>query len=99
MSKESAFKVQMTDELRQLFGEPLVYIASITDPITLDLSKALMDKVHDAADHLINLRGMDAERVRYISAMPFTERLVLCMWLMDHSMISKVVRAIFIKEE
>ena len=57
-----------------------------------------MDRVHDAADQLVNLRGMDVERVRYISAMPFTERLVLCMWLMDHSIASKVIRAIFAKD-
>ena len=37
-------------EVVRLFGEPLVRLADMTDPAGLDLSAALMDRVHDGAD-------------------------------------------------
>lgn len=82
-------------QVKRLFGEPVAFLATITDPATLDLSAALMDRVHDGADALLTMRGNLAEQHRYISALPFTERLVLCMWLMDMDLAAKLVRAAY----
>jgi hypothetical protein len=66
-----------------LFGDSVVYLASITDPATLELSAALMDHVRDGADALLTMRGHLAEQHCYIGGLAFDVRLVLCMWLMD----------------
>ena len=53
-------------DLRRLFGEPVAYLAKITDPVTLDLTSELMDRVHDGADALLNMRGKKSwNRQRY----------------------------------
>lgn len=84
-------------DLRQLFGEPVAYLAKITDIADLDLSAELMDSVHDGADTLLNLRGKPTLQKRYISGLPFTVRLVLCMWLVDTELASKLIRAAYAK--
>lgn len=84
-------------ELNRLFGEPVTYLATITDPHTLDLSAALMDRVHDGADALLLMRGHLDEQHRYISGLSFEVRLVLCMWLMDTDLASKLIRAVYTK--
>lgn len=84
-------------EVSRLFGEPLVRLADMTDPAGLDLSAALMDRVHDGADALLTLRGDMAEQHRYVQALPHEIRLVLCMWLMDTGLAAKLVRAVFAK--
>jgi hypothetical protein len=79
--------------IRRLFGEPVAYLASITDPATLDLSSALMDRVHQGADALLTMHGDLDRQQRYIGGMPFDVRLVLCMWLMDTDLAAKLIRA------
>lgn len=83
-------KKQELAELKRLFDEPVTYLASITDPATLDLSAALMDRVHDGADALLTMRGHLAEQHRYIGGLPFDVRLVLCMWLLDCDLADKL---------
>lgn len=78
-------------ELKSLFGEPVFYLAGITDPATIDLSAALMDRVHDGADALLLMKGCRDEQARYVDGLPFNVRLVLCMWLRDMGMASKLV--------
>jgi hypothetical protein len=56
-----------------------------------------MDRVHDGADALLNMRGNLAEQQRYITGLPFMVRLVLCMWLMDADLASKLIRAVYAK--
>ena len=87
----------VTAELKRLFGEPVIYLASITDPVTLDLTAALMDRVHDGADALLTMRGHLAEQHLYIGGLPFDVRLVLCRWLMDTDLAAKLVRAVYTK--
>lgn len=84
-------------ELKRIFGEPVVYLASITDPATLDLSAALMDRVHDGADALLTMRDHLAEQHRYIGGLPFDVRLALCMWLIDADLAAKVIRVVYTK--
>lgn len=80
-------------ELRRLFGDPVLYLAGITDPATLDLSATLMDRVHDGASALLEMRGHPAEQRRYIAGLPFEVRLVLVMWLMDTGTAARLIRA------
>jgi hypothetical protein len=84
-------------ELRQLFGEPVAYLAQITDIANLELSAELMDSVHDGADTLLTMRGKVRLQQRYIEGLPFTVRLVLCMWLMDTELASKLIRTVYAK--
>lgn len=90
-------KKKILRDLQRLFGEPVAYLAKITDPVTLDLTAELMDRVHDGADALLNMRGNLAEQQRYITGLPFTVRLVLCMWLSDTNLASKLIRAVYAK--
>jgi hypothetical protein len=43
------------------------------------------------------MRGNLAEQQRYITGLPFTVRLVLCMWLIDTDLASKLIRAVYAK--
>jgi hypothetical protein len=88
---------KMQGELRRLFGEPLVRLAESTDPMALELTAGLMDRVHDGADALLTMRGDTEEQHRYVLALPHEVRLALCMWLMDTGLASKLVRAVFAK--
>lgn len=83
-------------ELKRLFGEPVVYLARITDPASLDLSAALMDRVHDGADALLALKGHPQEQCRYIGELPFDVRLVLCMWLLDLDLAAKLLKSLYV---
>ena len=91
-------KKKALHELQRLFGEPVAYLATITDPATLDLSAELMDRVHDGADALLTMRGHLAEQHRYIGGLPFEVRLVLCMWLMDTDLAAKLIRAVYARQ-
>ena len=75
----------------------MMHPPDLTDPATLDLSAALMDRVHDGADALLTMRGHLAEQHRYIGGLPFDVRLVLCMWLMDTDLAAKLIRAVYAK--
>lgn len=88
---------KLRGELLRLFGEPLLRLAESTDPMALDLTAALMDRVHDGADALLTLRGDTEEQHRYVLALPHEVRLALCMWLMDTGMAAKIVRATLAK--
>jgi len=90
-------KRQELAELKRLFGEPVAYLASITDPATLDLSAALMDRVHDGADALLTMRGHPEQQRGYLAGLPFTVRLVLCMWLTDTELAAKLIRVAYSK--
>lgn len=84
---------RMDSELRQLFGETITRQARQTDPAMLDLSANLMDRVHDAADALLCIRGDIEGQKALVVALPFNVRLVLCMWLMDTGLATKLARA------
>lgn len=83
--------------LRHLFGEPVVYLAGITDVASLQLSANFMDGIHDGADALLKMRGNLQMQHGYVSGLSFTVRLVLCMWLMDTELASKLIRAAYAK--
>lgn len=80
-------------DLQILFGEPVTYLAQMTDVTSLDLTAELMHRVHDGADTLLSMRGQVQLQQEYINGLPFTLRLVLCMWLMDTEMAAKIVRS------
>ena len=88
---------KMQGEMQRLFGEPLVRLAESTDPMALELTAGLMDRVHDGADALLTMRGDTEEQHRYVLALPHEVRLALCMWLMDTGLASKLVRAVLAK--
>ena len=56
--------------IRRLFGEVVCSVAAVTDAATLDLSAGLMDRVHDGADALLNMRHHPDEQMRYVSVLP-----------------------------
>lgn len=85
-------KAQVVSEMRQLFGELIVRKAQKTDPIDLNLTAELMDSVHDGADTLLIMQGNAEAQRRYIHALAYEVRLVLCMWLIDTSLAAKLIR-------
>ena len=90
-------KKKIDSELVRLFGEPLMRLGEFTDPLALELSAALMDRVHDGADALLTMRGDPEEQHRYVQDLPHEVRLVLCMWLMDTDLAAKLIRAGYAK--
>ena len=50
--------------IRRLFGEVVCSVAAVTDAATLDLSAGLMDRVHDGADALLNMRHTPDEQMQ-----------------------------------
>lgn len=89
-------KAQVVSEMRQLFGELIVRKAQKTDPIDLNLTAELMDSVHDGADTLLIMQGNTEAQRRYIRALAYEVRLVLCMWLIDTSLAAKLIRKAYI---
>ncbi len=83
-------------ELRHLFGPALVEDAARTDPASLDLTAALMEAVHDAADTLLSQRGDVSAQRGIVAQLPGAVRLVLCMWLMDTGLAAKLIRAAYV---
>lgn len=88
-------KTKNRTAMRQLFGDPVVYLAGITDPASLCLSPELMHSVQEAAESILKNRGNPAAQRVSIAGLSFTVRLALCMWLTDMKMASKLVRAAY----
>jgi hypothetical protein len=88
-------KERVISEMRQLFGDLIVKRAQQTDPVELDLSASLMDRVHGGADALLVMSGNKPEQRRYVSELAYEVRLVLCMWMIDTSLAAKLIRTAY----
>ena len=79
-------------DLKHLFGEPVTSLAKIVGLESLAVTPELMEAVHDAADMLLKMRGQSERQRGYLAGLPFTVRLVLCMWLNDSELATKLIR-------
>ena len=79
-------------DLKNLFGEPVTSLAKIVGLESLAVTPELMVSVHDAADALLTMRGHPERQRGYLAGLPFTVRLVLCMWLNDSELATKLIR-------
>ena len=79
-------------DLKHLFGEPVSSLAKIVGLESLEITPELMESVHDAADALLTMRGQFERQSIYLAGLPFTVRLVLCMWLNDSELATKLIR-------
>ena len=79
-------------DLKHLFGEPVSSLAKIVGLESLEITPELMESVHDAADALLTMRGHPERQRGYLAGLPFTVRLVLCMWLNDSELATKLIR-------
>ena len=59
--------------------------------------RELMEAVHDAADALLTMRGHPERQRGHLAGLPFTVRLVLCMWLTDTELAAKLIRVAYSK--
>ena len=84
-------------DLRHLFGEPVTSLAKIVGLEVLEITPELMESVHDAADALLTMRGQLGRQRAYLVGLPFTVRLVLCMWLTDTELAAKLIRVAYSK--
>lgn len=84
-------------DLKHLFGEPVTSLAKIVGLESLAITPELMESVHDAADALLTMRGQSERQRGYLAGLPFTVRLVLCMWLTDTELAAKLIRAAYSK--
>lgn len=82
-------------EMRQLFGDLIVWQAQRADPAELKLSAGLMDRVHDGADALLVMRGNPTEQQRYVGELSYDVRLILCMWLLDTNLAARLIRVAY----
>lgn len=78
--------------LKHLFGEPVTSLAKIVSLEALEITPDLMESVHDAADALLTMSGQTKRQSSYLAGLPFTVRLVLCMWLTDTDLAAKLIR-------
>ncbi len=79
-------------DLKHLFGEPVSSLAKIVGLESLEITPELMESVHDAADAMLTMRGQSERQRGYLAGLPFTVRLVLCMWLNDSELATKLIR-------
>jgi hypothetical protein len=79
-------------DLKHLFGEPVTSLAKIVGLEALEVTPELMEAVHGAADALLTMRGQSERQRAYLVGLPFTVRLVLCMWLTDTTLAAKLIR-------
>lgn len=84
-------------DLKNLFGEPVTSLAKIVGLESLAVTPELMEVVHDAADALLTMRGHPERQRGHLAGLPFTVRLVLCMWLTDTELTAKLIRAAYSK--
>ena len=84
-------------DLKHLFGEPVSSLAKIVGLESLEITPELMESVHDAADALLTMRGHPERQRGYLAGLPFTVRLVLCMWLTDTELAAKLIRVAYSK--
>ena len=84
-------------DLKHLFGEPVTSLAKIVGLESLAVTPELMESVHDAADALLTMRGQSERQSIYLAGLPFTVRLVLCMWLTDTELAAKLIRVAYSK--
>ena len=84
-------------DLKNLFGEPVTSLAKIVGLESLAVTPELMVSVHDAADALLTMRGHPERQRGYMAGLPFTVRLVLCMWLTDTELATKLIRVAYSK--
>ena len=84
-------------DLKPLFGEPVSSLAKIVGLEALEVTPELMESVHDAADVLLTMRGQLGRQRAYLVDLPFTVRLVLCMWLTDTTLAAKLIRIAYSK--
>jgi len=84
-------------DLKHLFGEPVTSLAKIVGLESLAITPELMETVHDAADALLTMRGQPERQRAYLVGLPFTVRLVLCMWLTDTTLAAKLIRVAYSK--
>jgi hypothetical protein len=79
-------------DLKHLFGEPVSSLAKIVGLESLEITPELMESVHDAADAMLTMRGQSERQRGCLAGLPFTVRLVLCMWLNDSELATKLIR-------
>ena len=84
-------------DLKNLFGEPVTSLAKIVGLESLAVTPELMEAVHGAADALLTMRGQSERQRAYLVGLPFTVRLVLCMWLTDTTLAAKLIRVAYSK--
>ncbi len=84
-------------DLKHLFGEPVTSLAKIVGLESLAITPELMESVHDAADAMLTRRGQSERQRGYLAGLPFTVRLVLCMWLTDTELAAKLIRVAYSK--
>lgn len=84
-------------DLKHLFGEPVSSLAKIVGLESLEITPELMESVHDAADAMLTMRGHPERQRGYLAGLPFTVRLVLCMWLTDTELAAKLIRVAYSK--
>ena len=84
-------------DLKNLFGEPVTSLAKIVGLESLAVTPELMESVHDASNALLTMRGHPERQRGYLAGLPFTVRLVLCMWLTDTELAAKLIRVAYSK--
>ena len=84
-------------DLKHLFGEPVSSLAKIVGLESLQITPELMEAVHEAADALLTMHGQSERQRGYLVGLPFTVRLVLCMWLNDAHLAAKLIRVAHLK--
>lgn len=90
-------KPKVERELLGLFGDLVVMLAKATDPASLTLTAELMDQVHGSADYLLQAAGRPKEQKKFIASLAFDHRLILCMWLIDTELATKIIKAVYAK--
>jgi len=82
---------RLESELACLFGRETVTQAKRTDIVDLELDAAFVDGIAETAGQLIQAKGRPEQQRELVNSLDRNNRLVLCMWLIDTDLASKLV--------
>lgn len=84
-------------ELSFLFGDETVKLAEQIDIADLNLKDEIVGAIADGVGELKKLRGNPQAQIEFVSKLEQGSRLLLCMWIMDMDLLSRIQTHSYIK--
>ena len=88
---DSFLQASLEFELASLFGRATVRQAKQTDVVDLDLDAEFLDGIAEMAGQLIQATGKPTQQREFVARLNAENRLMLCMWLLDSGLASKLI--------
>ena len=90
ISQDIAAEEKLARELTCLFGRETVEQAQLLDVASLSMGDEITREIADGVKKLKQLRGNNDAQVNYVRELRPGTRLLLCMWIMDMSLLDSI---------